>query len=30
MTEEQLRQYVAELPMENPVVKYMQKNIDSQ
>jgi tetratricopeptide (TPR) repeat protein len=30
MTEEQLRQYVAELPMENPVVKYMQKKIDSQ
>jgi hypothetical protein len=30
MTEEQLRQYVAELPLENPVVKYMQKNIDSQ
>ena len=30
MTEEQLRQYVAELPMENPVVKHMQKKIDSQ
>jgi len=30
MTEEQLRQYVAEIPMENQVVKYMQKKIDSQ
>jgi hypothetical protein len=30
MNDEEIRQYVMELPMEKPVVKYMEKKIDAQ